>query len=53
MYNLPENLKLQLEALIKEANFKDVKTGDVINIFAQLQNLQKIEESDTMESDNS
>lgn len=48
MYNLPEELKQNLEALIREATFRDVKQGDVINIFAQLQNLQKTETSDTI-----
>jgi|2_EtaG_2_1085320.scaffolds.fasta_scaffold201191_2 endonuclease III len=49
MYELAEQQKQQLEALIREATFKDVKTGDVINIFAMLQNLQKTEKSDKVD----
>ena len=44
MYELPEELKNNLEALIREATFRDVKAGQVINIIAQVQNLSKIEE---------
>lgn len=39
MYKLPKELKQNIEALIREATFRDVKAGDVINIVAQLQQL--------------
>lgn len=42
MYELPKELKANIEALIREATFKDVKAWDVINIVAQLQQVKEI-----------
>ena len=43
MYELPKELKANIEALIREGTFRDVKTGAVIDIVAQLQQLKEIE----------
>lgn len=45
MYELPQELKANIEALIREATFKDVKTGVVIDIVARLQQVKEIKET--------
>ena len=43
MYELPKELKANIESLIREATFRDVKAWDVINIVAHLQQVKEIE----------